>query len=384
MRIQQSPAYFLPTAMQYLMRLGLIVSCLWLGACQTNYYTHLIKGQSKILGDRQSIASLIDEPKTQALLKDRLILTQEIIKFAQSELQITTDNKYTSYVNLQRPYVIMSLMATPEFSLTPYTWCYPLIGCASYRGYFSRKMAHTQQQALQDQGYITALRGVSAYSTLGWFADPLLSSFIFYDKNQYVELLFHELAHSQIYIGNDTAFNESFATFVGLVGLKQWQLAHGEVYNAKDDTWFKLVNFLQPYRLKLEALYASHPMTGSVELKNNEAIEQMRQAKHALYAEIKAAYAQEKLSWSKPRLYDQWMASINNPKMASLADYTQWVLAFEQLYVLNHANISDFYKSVEKLGNLPYDQRHVILSQLGQSCWSHKARSLSRFAQIFN
>ena len=175
-----------------------------------------------MLNDRQAIAQLIEDPNTPVDLKTQLQLVLELRAFAQSELQLPVEGQYSHYVNLERHAVVWNVFVAPELSLEPKTWCYPIAGCAAYRGYFSEQGAREYAVEFADEGYDTYVGGVAAYSTLGWFNDPVLNTFVYWEEPQLADLIFHELAHQLLYVPGDTQFNESFATTVAMEGVQRW------------------------------------------------------------------------------------------------------------------------------------------------------------------
>lgn len=178
------------------------------------YYMQAASGQLEVLRKREAIADVISDPQTPPELAERLRLVQEAREYSITELGLPDNKSYQTYSDLQRDYVVWNVFAAPEFSLTPKTWCYPVAGCVSYRGYFKEDAALRQALKLEKDGYDVHVGGVSAYSTLGKFNDPVLSTMMHWDDVQLVSVLFHELAHQLLYVKGDSRFNESFATAV--------------------------------------------------------------------------------------------------------------------------------------------------------------------------
>ncbi|MEJ2657639.1 MAG: aminopeptidase [Desulfobacterales bacterium] len=192
------------------------------GCSSIRYYGQLISGQISILNKRQPIHQILEEPDAPEKLKQKLKLILDIRKFAKDDLFLPADDQYLSYVALERRFAVWNVYATPEFSFSAKTWCYPIIGCAVYRGYFSETDAFNYAEQLKAKGYDVYIGGVVAYSTLGWFDDPVLSTFIYSSDIKLAALIFHELAHHLLYVPDDTTFNESFATTVEQVSLRRW------------------------------------------------------------------------------------------------------------------------------------------------------------------
>jgi len=315
--------------------------------CQLGYYTHLGKGQMQLLSKREPILSVLEKSTTPPALQARLHLTQELLTFAEKQLLLPIDGQYSHYVELDRRYALWSLSAAPELSFTPYQWCYPILGCANYRGFFNHKRGEVAEHALQQQGYETQLRGVSAFSTLGWFADPVLSSFTPYPNDDYIELIFHELAHAQLYIANDTQFNESFATFVGRQGLLQFkgQLKPNEVnrnqqpqQTAMQIQVKKFKKLVKKYKEKLDQVYNAQ-----------DSDQVKRQAKTKIYLALAQDYNREKKSWAYPTAYDYWIKSVNNAALMVISDYESQVPKFATLFKDCHQDWACFYQAAQRL-----------------------------------
>ena len=238
----------------------IFVTALIASGCQSvYYYGQAIDGQLSILMHRVPIVEILDDPRASEKLKKRLSLILKIREFAQSELHLPVKNTYLSYVDLHRPYVVWSVFAAPEFSLTPKTWCYPIVGCVAYRGYFSEQDARRYAGSLK-KNYDVYVGGVTAYSTLGWFDDPVLSTIMHLTETESAALIFHELTHQLLYVPDDTAFNESFATTVEQEGVRRWLEvkrdpdAH-DAYLRNFRQHCQFVDLIMKYRRLLESLY---------------------------------------------------------------------------------------------------------------------------------
>ena len=232
-----------------------------LSGCQnTSYYSQAISGQFRILNERRPIQALLADEMTSAKLKKQLRLVMDIRRFAEKELMLPVEGNYSSYVDLQRPYVVWNVFAAPELSLTPKTWCYPIVGCLSYRGYFDRQDALKYSEILKNQGFDVYVAGISAYSTLGWFDDPVLSTFVNYPESNLAGIIFHEMAHQLIYIAGDTEFNESFAVAVEMEGLRRWfdhrdNSLEFERYLKGRQRRKEFVHLVLSYRDRIESVY---------------------------------------------------------------------------------------------------------------------------------
>jgi predicted aminopeptidase len=336
----------------------LLAALLLLGGCSTlNYYGHLVRGQVQLLQASQPVAALLRDPQVDAGLKRRLILTQQARDFASARLGLPDNRSYRRYADIQRPFVVWNLFATAEFSVKPKLHCFPIAGCVAYRGYFSLGRGRGAAALLQQQGFDTYLGGVGAYSTLGWFDDPLLNTMLRWNDERLVAVLFHELAHQQLYVADDTAFNESFATFVEREGLRQWQQAQGlpaaDPRAAKQHEQFSALVLAS--RARLEQLYA-----------RDLAADAMRAAKQAEFERLRQEYrALRQREWGGQGRYDAWIAApLNNAKLLPFGLYDKWVPAFAALFAEVGGDWPRFYQRVAALGELPAEARTRALEAL--------------------
>ncbi len=209
-------------------RLWLLPVVLSLGGCgNLGYYWNSVGGQLEIWQREAPIERLLADPALDPKTKAQLDRALRIRDYASRELGLPDNRSYRSYADLARPFVVWNVFAAPEFSIEPKKWCFPFAGCVGYRGYFSEAEARAYAATLAAEGYDIHVGGVPAYSTIGWFADPVLNTFIHYPEPELARLLFHELAHQVLYVKDDTVFNESFATVVEQIGLARWLDAYG-------------------------------------------------------------------------------------------------------------------------------------------------------------
>src|ERR1700753_1223482 len=210
------------------LRVLLVITLLaTLPGCGTMYLAQAAGGQIHVLNARKPIDKVVADPKTPDPLRARLVEVRAARAFAVSELHLPDNRSYRTYADIKRPYVVWNVVATPEFSIEPKHWCFPIAGCVAYRGYFKERSARKFAAKLAAQGFDVTVGGVPAYSTLGKFADPVLSTMMRYDDSDLVAIIFHELAHQLLYVKNDTEFNEAFATMVEQAGLERWLEANG-------------------------------------------------------------------------------------------------------------------------------------------------------------
>ncbi len=337
----------------------LLVGIFLSGCSSVNYYSHLLNGQVSLLWNRQPVEDLLDSPDTTENLRERLVLSQELREFASKVLKLPVGEAYTSYTDLGRSYAVWNIYAAPELSLDAHTWCYPVLGCLAYRGYYDQSMAKKDAQKLEEQGLETRVGGVRAYSTLGVFDDPLLSSFIFTEEAYLVELLIHEISHRKLYIKDDTKFNENFATAVGTIGAELWyreqkQEHRYQAYQQAKTERKKLMDFVLSYKDKLLTLY-QHPQWG---------VEKKRAEKVALLEGMKADYRSLKVKNAWDNRYDRWIYSLNNAGFSTLSNYQDLVPGFIALYQQHNEDWEAFYREVELLSEQAKAVRHQHLKEL--------------------
>ena len=330
-----------------------------LGGCaQLGYYAQAVHGQMSLLGSAHPIDQVLADPDTSDKLRARLIKVQEIRRFAVSELGLPDNASYKSYADLKRPYVLWNIVATPELSLVPKQWCFPIAGCVDYRGYYAKDDAVAFGAEFRAEGYDVQIGGVPAYSTLGWFSDPVLSTFINYSDAEVARMIFHELAHQVVYAPGDSQFNESFATSVEEIGVDRWLTKFGDekmrtAYAAQERRERDFLVLLLKYREKLEANYA-----------RTVPDEDKRQQKAAIFQALKDEYQTLKLSWGGYAGYDHWFAEpLSNAHLASIATYHDFVPAFKVL-LEQEKSFPQFYEAVRALSLLDKDERHRRLALL--------------------
>jgi len=331
-----------------------------LGGCaHLSYYLQSVGGQLEIMNREKPIELLLQDDQLDTRLRDKLQLTQRIREFAIHELALPNNKSYRGYADLQRPYVVWNVYATPEFSIKPRTWCFPVAGCVNYRGYFAEADAQAQAKHIAASGDDVYVSGVPAYSTLGWFADPVLNTFIQYPETELARLLFHELAHQIVYVQDDSVFNESFATVVEQAGISRWLMQHGSIAQLEHHAQ------LQEFRTSIRALIAQTRETLSQLYDSQLTDAEKRQRKAAAFESLKAAYANRKLDKTSFSGYDRWFAQpLGNAHLASVAMYTQYVPAFEALLAQHAGNLPNFYAAVRTLAGLPAHQRNEQLDRL--------------------
>jgi predicted aminopeptidase len=335
-----------------------LLLCTLLGGCSTtSYLLQAASGEYHVMHAREPIDRVIDDPHTSPELRARLILVREARAFASDSLGLPDNKSYTTYADIERPYVVWNVVATPEFSVTPHHWCFPVAGCVAYRGYFHEQAAREFAAGLRRRGYDVAIDGVPAYSTLGKLADPVLSSALRYDDDDVVGTIFHELAHQLLYVKDDSAFNEAFATTVEDAGLERWLAHQGmpqrmQAYRADEAREAAFVTLLADARTQLAHLYASQ-----------EPPEVMRAHKQAIFAALgQQIRALEKREGESSTLYDEWIdEGLNNARLASVATYYDCVPGFRRLLASEDNDLERFYAAARSLAKLPRAQRDAQL-----------------------
>jgi len=334
-----------------------------LGGCTTlRYYSQAVRGQLDLIRRATPIEEELRSDAVPAAIKDKLRAVLRMREFASRELALPDNGSYRSYADLGRHYVLWNVFAAPEFSIEPITSCFPVAGCVSYRGYFGEADAAAEGAAQRAHGYDVYIGGVPAYSTLGWFNDPVLNTFIHYPEAELARLIFHELAHQLLYVQNDSRFNESFATAVEQAGVARW-LAQSEnegqraAYERLQGMKRGFLALLVKYQAVLKQYYLQDLPP-----------EQKRLGKAQRFAEMEQEYRQLKASWGGFAGYDRWFAGKpNNATLASVALYTELMPAFTALLAREGGDLPRFYAAVKELARLPKDERDARLLSLTQN-----------------
>lgn len=324
-----------------------VLLVLQISGCTTvSYYSQSIVGHSKLMLARQPLKKAISQAQQRGnlALVEQLTLAVNLRQFAVKSLHLPQNRSYQSYVDLQRDFPVWTVVAADEFSLTPKQWCYLIIGCASYRGYFSRAAATAYAHSLEEAGFDVAVGGTPAYSTLGWFADPLLPSMMRYGEAQFAETLFHELAHQVYYLNGESDFNEAFATTVGEQGAKIWLRNHNPAaLGAYEESLSATEDFNQlllTARGTLEQVYSEQLDAMEKRAEKRRILQQFRQD----YDQLKAT------KWSNKGWFDTWFETpINNARLVAVATYRDKVPAFEALLEDCGADFKRFLMTVKSL-----------------------------------
>ena len=351
--------------------LGAVALAALAGCGHAGYYAQSIQGHLALLQAAQPVDALLADPATPAGLKARLALAQRIRAFAVSELALPDNASYQRYSDLKRRAAVWNVAAAPADSLELRRWCFPFVGCVGYRGYYDQAAAEALgRQLQQDEGLEVRVYGIPAYSTLGWLnwagGDPLLSTFIGYPEGELARMLFHELAHQVVYVGDDTMFNESYATAVERLGVRQWLTTHADAaarreYAAFDARRQAFRELSRQTRLDLERIYEQKPAQAGADAAlramKNEAMTRFR----ARYAELKASWAAAGTPFDG---YDPWVAGANNAFFGIQAAYDELVPGFEALFAREGGDWVRFHGAVRALARLDSAERQARLRAL--------------------
>jgi predicted aminopeptidase len=327
------------------------------GCSSMAYYGQAIYGHMSLMHQRRDVDKLLDDPQTEPNLAAELRLAEEILDFAETQMLLDSNGSYQQLVITGQPAVSWNVVAAEEFSVEAKTWCFPVAGCVPYRGYFKRQKAEDSARQLRADGLDVDISPVTAYSTLGWFDDPLLDTMFQYSTSQLAAVLIHELAHQKLYLAGDTRFNESFAEFVESVGVEQWlrQTERGHelqewLLRRKAEPQF--TTLLAETRDSLRQLYAS-----------GQAVAVLREQKQASLAAMKSRYQQlVSEEWQGRNYFGGWLeGELNNARLALAESYSTGSCAFETLYQQAGGELEDFYALAEQQAKLSQPQRDAWL-----------------------
>lgn len=333
---------FIQPATRQLLRVTIVLVALLLTGCQNiRYYSQAISGQASLLWNSRAIDQVLADSGTTPELRARLELVQKIRAFAVDELDLPESGSYYRYTDIGRDFVLWSVVAAQEFSVAPELFCFPIVGCVSYHGYFDPVRAQEEATTLRAKGLDVSVGPVSAYSTLGWFPDPILSSVLRYPDAELAGLIFHELSHERVYIKDDTTFNESFASFVEQVGVSKWLSAMGrkeelKEYQKRLEQRTRLIRLISATRGQLAKLYAEDLSAKVKRQKKKQILDELRDEYVALRDRGQAP------NWG--RWFDQ---DLNNAKLAAVATYHDQTGFFEDLFQQANKDFSAFYRLVE-------------------------------------
>jgi len=345
-------------------RRALLSLCLvFLTGCSTvSYYSQAVGGHLKLMTARQSIEKLLADADTDEELKTKLQTLKQARQFAVEKLLLPENDSYSTYVETGRRAVTWNVVATEEFSMRPVIWCFPVAGCVSYRGYFDHKDAETFAAGLAEQSHDVTIGGAAAYSTLGWFDDPVLDTMLRGGDIRFVGTLFHELAHQVLYVKDDSNFNEAFASFVEQAGVRQWLTDEQQSerildYDLSLSRALQFGDLLKNTRQGLITLY-----------KQDMPQDLMREEKAKVFEAMLEDYEALKVSWDGYNGYDGWFRrGLNNAQLVAVATYRQYVPAFASMYEEVGQDWAKFYSLAKEIAELPVSERKARVAKYLES-----------------
>ena len=323
------------------------------GGC---YLLQSAQGQLSLMSKREPIARVIDQPSTPSALRAQLEAVASIRDFASRELGLPDNGSYRSYADVGGRYVVWNVVAAPEFSVDAKEWCYPIVGCVAYRGYFVEARARRFAARMRAKGFDVTVGGVAAYSTLGHFNDPVLNTMMGWNDVELASIIFHELTHQLLYVPNDSSFNEALATTVEAEGVRRWLRAQGRdadlaKHLVQQDHYAKVVDLLTATRAELRTVYGS-----------GLAPESMREKKRAAFAAMRSSYAQLKADWGGHAPFESWFDDdLNNAHLASISTYFTCVPGFQRELKAVRGDLTAFYARVRALAKLDQEKRDAIV-----------------------
>lgn len=327
--------------------------------CNPVYLAQAVQGQLDVVRARRPVAEVIADPATAPALRDRLVAAEAALDFAHAALALPDNGSYRQFAELRRPFVVWNVFSAPELSLRLRRWCFPVAGCVAYRGYFAEDDARRFAEREVRHGQDVAVVGAAAYSTLGFFRDPLLSSVTRLPATAQAGLIFHELAHQRLYVPGDTAFNESFATLVEQEGTVRWLTARGDhaglcSYLRGLERERQVHQLIREARARLAAAYAADAPDESI-----------RSAKAAEFARLRERYRRLRASWREPPWFDGWFDdSLNNARLGALAAYQDHVGRLRVILESEGGSLPIFYARAQRLARLDNVERAAVLRQI--------------------
>ena len=349
--------------------LAALLASLPLAGC---YLLQAAAGQLDLEARRVPLERVIAAPGTAPALRAQLTLVRRAREFATRELGLPDNGSYRAYADVGRPYVVWNVFATPEFSIEPRTWCFPIAGCIAYRGYFAEARARRFAHRLEVRGFDVLVGGVPAYSTLGHFADPVLNTMLRSSDDELVAIIFHELAHQQLYVRDDSAFNEAFATVVEGEGLRRWLAAEGRSaalaeFHGRQARYAEVAALVGETRERLRLLYAE-PLPPTL----------MRERKVSEFARLRAAYEERRARWGAAGFEGLFGAGMNNASLLAVATYQECVPGLEQRLAAAGGDLARFYAAAGALARLaPAARRAAACAAQRPTVSAETATSLS-------
>ncbi len=344
------------------------------GCSNLGYYWQNTQGHIAVMNAAKPVQDWLSDAQTPEATKRRLSLAQRIRQFASQELALPNNASYTRFADLRRSAVVWNVVAAPEYSLQLKTWCFAVVGCVGYRGYYNELDAKTEAERVQAEGYEVNVYGVPAYSTLGYMnwagGDPLLSTFLGYPEGELARMIFHELAHQVLYVKDDTMFNESFATAVERLGGQQWLAKHGsqavrQEYDAFDSKRREFRMLTLRTRERLNQIYKQNQPVAGKEYAR-DATDLIAHKKQQAMQQLRDEYAQLKQSWGGFTGYDRFIAHANNASLGAQAAYDELVPQFEAVFEKKGKDWAAFYTAIQSIAPMPKDERRAALLAMTQ------------------
>lgn len=343
-----------------MLALAIVIPLLHLAGCASPlYYTQAISGHMAIMGAREDIDDMLDQADVDPELQRELELALEIRTYASQQLGLPANDSYTEFVGTGRQAVTWNVVAAPEFSIQPKQWCFVVSGCVTYRGYFAQDKAEKFAMKLKNRSLDVTVSPAIAYSTLGWFDDPLLDTMLQYSDEQLAAFIFHELAHQQLYVKGDTSFNEAYAGFVEEAGVSRWLQASHRVdmlprWKAMEQASMQFNSLLMNARNQLEEEYGS-----------GHSEEVMRANKKSIFSDMEAEYrSMVDEQWGGRDFFKAWFTrELNNAQLALASSYQGGVCSFRKLYESADRDIVRFHQLAAEKASLDKHQRSAWLNQ---------------------
>jgi len=320
------------------------------------YELQAVSGQISLLWKREPITAVIANPATPQTLRSQLQAVAEIRDFASRELKLPDNGSYRGYADIGRSNVVWNVFAAPELSVEPRRWCYPIVGCVAYRGYFAERKARKYALQLRAEGYDVATRGATAYSTLGAFNDPVLNTMVGWNDVDLAAIIFHELTHQLLYVRDDASFNEALATLIEQEGVRRWLFAHGRDkdlggYTARQARYAQVIGILLDARQELAAVYASGSERTAMLAK-----------KAAAFDELRRRYKELSLGWAGAKGYDAWFeGTLNNADLVSVATYQSCLPGLNRELTELKGDLPAFYRRARVLAKMPAAERDALV-----------------------
>ena len=328
------------------------------GGC---YLLQSVQGQLALMSKRKPIARVINEPSTPPALRTQLEAVAAIRDFASRDLGLPDNGSYRSYADVGRRYVVWNVVAAPEFSVRAKQWCYPIVGCVAYRGYFVEGRARRFADRLRGEGLDVTVGGVAAYSTLGHFNDPVLNTMMGWNDVELAAIIFHELTHQLLYVPNDSSFNEALATTVEEEGVRRWLRSQGRdadlaEHLVQQERYLKVIDLLSATRAELRAIYASGLQPA-----------RMRARKRAAFDSLRSAFALLAAGWGGHAPFESWFdGDLNNAHLASIATYFSCVPGFQRELEAVGGDLAAFYGRVREIAKLDRAKRDALMCGAGE------------------